>query len=377
MSATRWMWRSGGSRCVTAVCAALLQALLLHGAAYAQSTTEDAPTPAAEPTPADATAPANAQGDTAWVLQPPADFASEEEMTRTLDERVASLEQAAAATTDPLRAAECRLAAANLILSRIIEPAATELLLGRAPEAGPVHERLLHCRTQLDAADEGLQGVTAEPQDAEDPARRLRRQLRTLRAFHAAFDALFAEREGEDRERALRLASSDLAVLLEAESGEVAAAASLWNAVLRSRSAEPDRALATLDYATAEVRRPTARLDFYARLLRCQVLATRGSHAVALALLAQLEDRCEEWFTTRTDREDALRAVTVVELAVLGSWQESFAPQMQQERDWCAQRLDELRLDRFTEGVTVLRLQEAVPMLPGLGDIAPSTSANP
>ena len=74
------------------------------------------------------------------------------------------------------------------------------------------------------------------------------------------------------------------------------------------------------------------------------------SFASALALLIQIEDRCDTWFTKKEDRANAFRATTLVELQVLRDWHEHLSdPKQAKERQWCADRLAKLVKERLPE----------------------------
>ncbi len=168
-----------------------------------------------------------------------------------------------------------------------------------------------------------------------------------------------------DAQEAARRAASRLAVLLEDDRPQVAAAAALWQASLRARESDPSRAMSVLGLVLSRPRQGTLPFAFFARLLRCRILASRGGHAVALALLTQLEDRSDIWMAREADRTNALRAITLVEIQVLRDWYARLpGPPDSPQRQWCVDRVKTLIDEHFSEdGSTVFRLTAAIPIV--------------
>lgn len=171
---------------------------------------------------------------------------------------------------------------------------------------------------------------------------------------------------GDDPEslRASRRAASRLSVLLEDDNPQIAAAAGLWQACLRSRDSDPSRALELLDAALADLPRESLPFSFFARLLRCRLIAARGGHAAALALLTQIEDRCEDWLPDESQRNDAMRALALTEFQILRDWHGALTePNQSEERQWCIDRARHLAAERFTEEHhSLLRLNPCIPL---------------
>jgi hypothetical protein len=258
-------------------------------------------------------------------------FEDETAYLSSIEARVSEMAARARATDEPVASAELLLAAANLILARKLEPACSRGLHGIAiiRELGLAEAGI---ELDLDRAEEHLAGAEAaltqaalipradrkgahaneretEPQPADSrqtpeamPPERsedLRRQLGTLQAFAVALRAYLLPDELCKGERSTRRAASRLAPLLEETDAEVAAAAQLWHACLRAREADPTPALSVLQLALADPPPQALPYAFFARLLRCRLVAHRGGFVTALALLTQIEHRCEEWFTKR------------------------------------------------------------------------------
>ena len=121
---------------------------------------------------------------------------------------------------------------------------------------------------------------------------------------------------------------------------------------------------------------------FFSRLLRCRLLADQGGWAVALTLLMQVEERCNDWFSDDIDRDRALRTCALVRIQILGVWRERLpSDTAEDERKWCDDRISRLRGERFgDDDTTVLRLSPAVPVLaipPEVGAAPPDDSARP
>ncbi|UCC32711.1 MAG: hypothetical protein JSU86_10590 [Phycisphaerales bacterium] len=308
-------------------------------------------------------------------------FEDDAEYLRSISGRVTELEVQARQAGDPMRQAEPLLAAANLILAQQLEPTCTRRLLhvdGNMDEPGEAD-----LRSALDRADALIERAGAalkEPQVREDrPADRLQQithRLQTLGAFAAALRAFLSPDKGPQAARDARRAASGLAPLREDRNQPVAAAASLWQACLRSLESDQGPALSVLDLALSDPVPESMPYAFFARLLRCRLLADRGHPATALALLMQVEERCSEWLATDKEREDAVRAAQLAEIQITADWYRRLnGSEASSERKWCAERIQTLIGDSFGEdGNTVLRLTPAIPIVaspPGEDSAAP------
>ena len=153
--------------------------------------------------------------------------------------------------------------------------------------------------------------------------------------------------------------------MLESSDQRIAGAASLWQAALFLNAGLADRALALLEPALAAPPTKHLRPAFFARLLRCRAIADQQRYTTALALLFQLEERCEEWFPVEADRGDALRAVTIVEWQVLHDWHEALDGESHEpQRRWCVEKAKTLLDERFThEAHAILRLGRSIPII--------------
>ncbi len=291
--------------------------------------------------------------------------AYQESQTNYTEELVEQARQ----SSDLTKQAELWLVAANLTLAHNLEPACTRVLL-RLPAKRHIDKS---ASQMLDAVDEYL-GHTSEivsqikdAQPAGDAAwlAQTTMKVRVLKAFSDAMRAIILFDQIEDVTRTMRSAASELAVWMEDDDEQIAAAAVLWYAVLRGHEFRLAPAMLVLPLATEELSRRALPFAFFSRMQRCLIMADHGRYATSLALLTKIEDRCEGWFTSDIDRADALRAVSVAETEVLRLWRDSLIePSQNQSRLWCDQKLAEILKDRFqAPSHTVLRLRPAVPLV--------------
>ena len=290
---------------------------------------------------------------------------------RSMALRVKELARLAELTQEPLAHADLLSAAANRVLAHGLEPACTRAVLG-IDDCEDADDREARLRATLDKADEILadaESALNKAQEGEaasaDRRRESQHHLEMLQAFGQALREYLLPGDSAAGRSTARQAASRLSGLLEHRDPQVAAAARMWQAHLRTRNEDPRRALSVLHLALADPSPEGLRHAFFARLLRCRIIAGRGGFATALALLIQLEERCPEWFVSEADRRDALRATTLVEIEVLGDWHDHLEPTTHPaERTWCAERIKTLKEQRFPEdNRTVLRLTPAIPII--------------
>ena len=300
---------------------------------------------------------------------------------RSIAARVTELEAYARRADSPIKQAESLLAAANLILARQLEPTCTRRLLyidGDVDERGPAN-----LRNALDRADAlteqagaALKGLQVREDQAADRLGQITHRLQTLGAFAAALRAFLCPDKGPQAARDARRAASGLAPLREDKYQPVAAAASLWQACLRSLESDRGPALAALDLALSDPVPESMPYAFFARLLRCRLLAERGHPAVALALLMQVEERCGEWLTTDNERLDAMRAAQLARIQLTADWYRSLdRSKAAAERKWCREHIQTVIGDGFgDDGNTVLRLTPAIPIIASVPDKVDASS---
>jgi hypothetical protein len=303
-------------------------------------------------------------------LAPIEGFDDDASYVRSTATRVNEIGMQVGETVDLPTRADLILAAVNLILARELEPSCTGRLLGPLGEELPssedqVREAFGRADAMLVEANTTLEEVRDLAEPPGDWIAEATHRLDTLGAFAHALKAYLLPGEGPDAKEAARRAASRLAVLLEDDRPQVTAAAALWQASLRAREADPSRAMSVLGLALSRPRQGTLPFAFFARLLRCRILASRGGHAVALALLTQLEDRSVIWMARETDRANALRAITLVEIQVLRDWYARLpGPPDSPQRRWCVDRVKTLIDEHFSEdGSTVFRLTAAIPIV--------------
>ena len=285
-----------------------------------------------------------------------------------LDERAAELRSVTQGLPHHLTAGG-PLAAANWILARQIEPAASRWFLdiALADDRVNVLTAVRHARSELSRARAA--GPSAESTTRPAGATALPPEehlLETLDTLARAIEAVFSEGEVDANLTANGQPPFQLALLLEDDRPTVASAARLWRAALFTRLGRGDRALALLPHPLAELSAENPRFDFYSRLFRCRCIADRGGYAAACMLLLQIEGRCHEWFTDPQDQADAKRASALLHTRILARWRDALdAETPSGERDWCADAIERIRgtACHTAERCPVLRLELAVPML--------------
>ncbi len=278
--------------------------------------------------------------------------------------RVATLEERGRDASSGLAKSEFFLAAANLILSRELEPICTDrfLKIARTDAAA----KTAQARSSLDRVDSLIGEARAALEAGAERSAELTRQADALTAFATAIRAYLELEADPDPTRTPRRAASGLSGWLEHDNPKIAAAAAFWQACLRSLEPAPASALAVLDPSSADPTPDGPRYGFFSRLLRCRLLAQRGSESLALGLLMQIEERVNEWFKVEADRLDAFRTIAWTQLRILQGWHDRLAePTQAEERTWCDERMKRVQdewLPKIGEA-TVLRLMDAVPLI--------------
>lgn len=336
-----------------------------------QPPTTDTPTPAADDHPS--TAPT-------VRLALPEGFDDEISYARSFADQSAKLVAEADAGSITTTQADLLLAAANLILSRELEGPCTLALLG----AGDSDAESTAATTGAFDRCDGLIERAAKLVEAEREGAGARnawldaakRKLDALQSFSAVLRA-YLEPAGPKEGAAGRRVWSKLSPLLEDEDRGVSSAAALWQACLRSREQDAERAMLVLEPALADPREGSMPYAFFARLTRCRLLADRGGYAAAAALLMQIEERCPDWFPDRDRQQEAHRAVRLAELSVLRQWHDHLkTPEQDEERQWCAERMKSVG-DENADEARVLRLSPVVPIVaaPPAPDADPKPAA--
>jgi len=299
-------------------------------------------------------------------LAPISGFESDDDYLRAVRCKVADLCKEEVAATDPLIEIDHRVAAANLLLGKCLEPACSAKFLGIASPVSANQTRSTF--EEVDAVLAHADGLVLQAEAGGDSSpgrlREIARQVATLRTFSDALRVYLLMDAEDDVERRARHAAASLSVLLEDANPEVVAAATLWQARLRSVSAKPARALTLLDPPLARPPSGTLRYSFFARLLSCRLIAGGGGYGSATALMIQMEKLVDEWFVDAGDRADARRTIALVEIQILRDWRSELnSPDHGEERTWCDERIDVLVRQHFATSQTVLRLDTAIPII--------------
>lgn len=298
------------------------------------------------------------------ILEPPQDDMVAPEVAAARVDRLRELAERAA---DVQSRVTLRLACANLILSAQIEPPLTRYLLRIAPAdaAGELAPSCDAALQVLNEAEELIDSLTpAEREQAwVDESRHVLRTLRIVadgaRALALAEQlSLTARERGEVR--------AMIAILMEHADEHVKAVATLLDLGLRTPDDDRQRLLRRLPMALEPPLSAQLPHGFFLRLERCRLVAERGAHATAVAMLLQLEERSHQWFDD--DRQEvAAGTAALVRLQVLEAWNASLdsAGGTESERQWCQSQADQLRstLDSSDAGWTVLRLRRVIPLL--------------
>jgi hypothetical protein len=274
--------------------------------------------------------------------------------------------QQAKASEDPAVRAEGLLQAANKSLAHLTEPYATNRFL--RIERGNAATDQLEAKGALDQAG-ALLGDAADALEklSDDAATsEFRRRAARLDAFAFAMRIALGLGVPSEPAKDIRQAVSKLSPLLESSEPAVAGAAAFWRACVLCADPDPRAAFDGLELSVSEISKEAPRYGFFKRLIRCRLIAATKGEPAALALLAQVEERIDEWFQTEADRLDAIRTIGLFQLQTLQAWHDRLDAKTEaEERSWCLKEMQRFREQRFAGGdaETVLRLIESVPLL--------------
>lgn len=300
-------------------------------------------------------------------LRLPAGFESRSAHLNSIRSRVEELSRKAESATDTLQRVGFQLAVANMILGEEIEWDVNHVFLKIQGENvakwAPPTDALDRTSGLLEKAREGLAGATGDG-NAERIAD-LNRRVSTITTFHGALRSFLLGRTDDSEREAGREAASKLSLLLEDGDPTIAAAAAFWQAVLRSDDRDKERILNSLDLALAPPTPASMPYAFFARLLRCRILADRGSHAAALSLLMQLEEGVVDWMEDEKDYKDATRTVMLFEWQTLSTWSSHLDTEgKQDEKRWCETRMEStVREHLAKDDEFVLGLHPVIPIV--------------
>lgn len=317
-------------------------------------------------------------------LAPLDGIADEAEYRRVIAQRAGEFAQQAEQADDKALAVEMLLVAANQVLAYELEPVCTRRLLfllpeGQAEEEAVSAESLRRVDEWLARAETILETLAARDSAPTERSVAAQGKLSALRAFSHALRAYLLPQSQLAGARSARQAASAIAILLEDDRPGVAVAAALWQSLLREKEEDPTPALDVLPLVLSEHRREALPFSFFGRLQRCRVLAAHGKHAVALALLTQLEERSSSWFSGESERADAARTIAAVQVEVLREWHAALAESRDEPaRVWCKERLEKLAEQYFGgERRTVMRLSPAVPLVAAVEALRHHTPQSP
>lgn len=279
----------------------------------------------------------------------------------------------------PIEKARLLLASANIILARELEPVCSQRIVDL--NTGAPGNSAESTRTALEAAAGLITRARAAlgpaqpsvtepanggpPKPEPNPAEAEKSDWDTL--THAA-DALQSFLDGQraflvkdDESGGRRRAASALAPLLEDPDRKVAAAARLWQALLRGVEPDPTAALQILGTSVSPPARDTWPFGLFARVERCRLLGAKGAWSSGLVQLIQMEDQLESCVPDMADRGNARRLFALARLSILKKWYESLRPDQSAERGWCAQQAEEIVKAYFSVDTSLLRLDPAIP----------------
>lgn len=347
-----------------------LGGLLLVATAHVQAA--DLPSPKPDAPAVEATAgPVELPTLPAVRLAVPEPYKDEQAYLGAKQAEVDGLVALAEQTDDPLEQCRHRLSAANIVLSYLVEPACSARLLRMEPAAQPpdvddVRKTLADADGLLRRVDETL-GELAKTNETPDPmVSGFRHALETLTAFREAIQ-IYLLHDAEDEESVVltRRAASRLSAWLEDDDEAIRITATFWQACLRDRVSKPKRVRRLLGSVLADAPTGAVRAAFFSRLLSCRIMAKTEGYVTSLALLTQLEARCDRWFISEADEDNAARAVALVEMQVVSDWYRRLADSKDDTvLTWCVERIKKLTEEHFAEdALTVLRLSPAVPIL--------------
>lgn len=247
----------------------------------------------------------------------PEGISDETTYEKWIEKQLADLAWRAESAKDPITRVELLLALANLRLARQAEAAMSHVALGDATPAAlkrlaavaaTARKEIAQGAEELERLEKGSRLVKADTKKRDE----LREASSQLGALAAAMQAIG---EGKGSAASLRL----LDPLTKDKGLGLSSAVRLLQALLMRQAGQIDKALSDMPPALE----PPKQLphDFFLRLLRCRLLADRGSYAVATTLALRIDVQCEDWFDK--SRLSAARTATALLRAELADqWAE-------------------------------------------------------
>jgi hypothetical protein len=202
-----------------------------------------------------------------------------------------------------------------------------------------------------------------------EPASRAWELLHAAEALQSFANSQKAYLLGEVDPSGRRRAASELAPLLEDPNRQVAAAARLWQALLRE--ADPAASVQILESPMGPLAADGWVYGLFARVLRCRFQAAQGQWSTALVMLVHIEEKLDEWVPEAAQRGDARRFFQHIRLQVLKAWHDALPSEHQTERAWCVRQAQNAIQSYFSVETSLLRLEPAIPI------IVPVTVQNP
>lgn len=288
---------------------------------------------------------------------------------------IAKAIESAASESRPVTKARYLLAAANFILARQLEPVCSTGFsnissAGSSSNEESIRQSLDQAAAHIRNAREVLASIGKEPEpnDAEKPAEAGNTAPTEAETLIHSADALQSFLDGqrafllpESDAGSRRKAASALAPFLEDPDPKVAAAARLWQALLRSLEADPAAALHILESSAEPASADAWPFGLFGRVLQFRLKGVQGAWSTALVQLIRMEDQLENWVPDLSKRGDARRLFARVRLEVLQRWYDSFDQAHSAERTWCVLRSEEVIKSYFSVETSLLRLDPAVP----------------
>jgi len=297
------------------------------------------------------------------------EFDDQASYRQSITDRLKDLQNRANETKDEELRAKLLLAQANYILAYDVEPACTYKLLQLQdqPELDIQPQQL---QAAFDRADRAIHQATEiinkipEPDDDHENQISMRKSLDILQAFARA-QRVYLLQDIENTQSEVRRAASGLSALVEMDHPKIASAATFWQSCIRNRESDHKAVLSRLEYALARVQKSTMPYSFFARLLRCRILADQGKYPLSLSLLLQMEEHSREWFFNATQFDHVYRSIALTRIQILRAWHEKLSEKSHtEERQWCLEQIQQLLESRFdSDKPIVVRLWPAIPIV--------------
>lgn len=308
----------------------------------------------------------------------PKGIANERDYAKWVENEISGLTRRSKSASDPISRVRLLLGLANFRLARQAEPALTRLALGDGSAEGlrRIATIATTARKEIARATEQLDHIRKTPAVGKGAAKDRKSLTKAAVRLGALAGAMHALGTGKD---AATIAQG-IESLTKTRGLGLLSSARLLKALLMRRAGLTEKALAELPPALD----PPKQLPhgFFTRLLRCRLLADRGSFAIATALALRVDVHCDEWFD-ESRLPEAKAAVSLLRVELARRWADKL------DGDKLAKHAAHRRsiADRISKGlagddVRVYRLVLAVPILvkpptPPKPKTRPTTKAKP